>query len=421
MEDGLPVARFLAGIHEADRDRVAAAISRALETGESYHEEYRVRDASGENRWVTARGRCFHSLDGKPVRFPGVVADITEQIEARTRMAASEGALRQSEERRSRAMSAGRVGTFEFYPEENRVVWDPLTVEIFGFDKAENISLADVRAVIEPEDRAAWEADLQAALDPAGPGIHRVELRITRRQDGEMRWVEGRGQTTFEGGRATAMLGTLRDITERRRYEEQLRPLNRELRHRVKNLFGVIQGLILTSAKGAADLAEFVPALRARIDALAAAHLVGVADEQLAPVSLRDILDAVMKPYRGENSSMTADGPDLALPPRLVTPLGLVLHELATNAVKHGAWSVPHGRIAVEWSVSNAGKAPGLELAWQETLPEARAPCDAGGSGFGGRVIDASLTQVRGRIRRDWRADGLVVRLSMPLAQQEAA
>ncbi len=324
-EDGLPVARFLAGIHEADRDRVAAAIARALETGAPYHEDYRVCDASGENRWVTARGRCFRSLDGKPMRFPGVVADITEQIEARTRVAASEAALRQSEERRSRAMSAGRVGTFEFYPEENRVVWDPMTVEIFGFDKGENISLADVRAVIEPEDRAAWEADLQAALDPAGPGVHRVELRITRRQDGEVRWVEGRGQTTFEDGRATAMLGTLRDITERRRYEEQLRLLNRELRHRVKNLFGVIQGLILTSAKGAADLAEFVPALRARIDALAAAHLIGVADEQLAPVSLPDILDAVMKPYRGENSGMTADGPDLALPPRLVTPLGLVL------------------------------------------------------------------------------------------------
>ncbi len=99
----------------------------------------------------------------------------------------------------------------------------------------------------------------------------------------------------------------------------------------------------------------------------------------------------------------------------------LVLHELATNAVKHGAWSVPHGLIAVEWSVSNAGNLPGLELAWQETLPEARAPGDAGGPGFGGRLIDASLTQVRGRIRREWRGDGLLVRLSVPLAQQVAA
>jgi two-component sensor histidine kinase len=217
------------------------------------------------------------------------------------------------------------------------------------------------------------------------------------------------------------MLGTLRDITERRRYEERLRLLNRELRHRVKNLFGVIQGLILSSAKGAADLEAFVPALRARIDALAAAHLVGVADEQMAPVSLRDILDAVLKPYRTEETDMTVDGPDLALPARLVTPLGLVLHELATNAVKHGAWAVPRGRIAVEWSVAEAGPEFVLELAWQETLPDAGAPGDAGGTGFGGRLIDASLVQVRGQIRREWRAHGLRVRLSVPLPQQEQA
>jgi len=421
LEGGVPIERFVAGIDAADRDRVAVAIDRAMATGEPYHEDYRVRDSAGEIRWVTARGRCFQSLDGRPMRFPGVVADISEQVAARERVAASEAALRQSEERRSRAMSAGQVGTFEFYPGEDRVVWDPMTIEIFGFEERDAIGLEDVRAVIHPEDRAGWEADLSAALDPAGPGLHRVELRITRKRDGALRWVEGRGQTTFEDGRAVAMLGTLRDITERRRYEEQLRLLNRELRHRVKNLFGVIQGLILTSAHGATTLADFVPALRARIDALAAAHLVGVAGEQLAPVPLREILERVMAPYRAEASAMTAEGPEIALPPRLVTPLGLVLHELATNAAKHGAWSVPQGRIAVGWSVSGTGGDAALELVWQESMPETGAPGDAGGTGFGGRLIDASLLQVRGEISREWRHEGLRIRLAVPLRHRAEA
>ena len=422
LDSGVPLARFVAGIHEADRDRIAAAIERAVATGAEYQEEYRVRDAEGAIRWVTARGRCLHSLDGTPIRFPGAVADISEQVAARERVAASEAALRQSEERRSRAMRAGQVGTFEYYPGEDRIVWDPMTVEIFGFEPGQDISLDDVRAVIDPQDHAAWEADLAAALDPAGPGRHFVELRITRRRDGAVRWVEGRGETTFAQGRATAMLGTLRDITERRRHEEQLRLLNRELRHRVNNLFSVVQALILTSARGAPDLATFVPALRARIDALAAAHLVGVAEEQFAPVPLREMVEAVMRPHRSGRAELSAAGPDLSLPPRLVTPLGLVLHELATNAVKHGAWSCPDGEVVVTWSVSTATTPPRLELVWQERAPRpgGSGPGGSGGSGFGGRLIDASLHQIRGRIRRTWRPEGLQAEVSVPVEQEQA-
>jgi PAS domain S-box-containing protein len=314
-------------------------------------------------------------------------------------------------------MRAGQVGTFEYYPVEDRVVWDPMTIEIFGFDPGDAMGLDDVRAVIDPEDHAGWQADLAAALDPDGPGSHNVEVRITRRRDGEVRWVEGQGRTSFENGQATAMLGTLRDITERRRYEERLRLLNRELRHRVKNLFGVVQGLIATSARGATEVDGFVETLRARIDALAAAHLVGVADEQLAPVPLREILDAVTGPYRAE-APTSVEGPDIALPPRLVTPIGLVLHELATNAVKHGAWSIAGGRVAVTWSVAEDGGASRLHLHWHEAAPIPRRPDEPGPNGFGGRLIDASVRQAQGTVRREWRAEGLVVHVSVPLRQQ---
>jgi two-component sensor histidine kinase len=145
------------------------------------------------------------------------------------------------------------------------------------------------------------------------------------------------------------------------------------------------------------------------------------------------MVEAVMRPHRSGVAELAAEGPHLSLPPRLVTPLGLVLHELATNAVKHGAWSCPGGEVTVTWSVSTATTPPCLELVWQERAPRPDGPPDgplqggpvegapvqgdSGGSGFGGRLIDASLHQVRGRIRRAWRAEGLRAEVSVPLEQ----
>lgn len=419
IEHGVGLERFVAGIHGADQERVRTAIAEAVVSGGDYHQDYRVRDADGRLRWVTARGRCFRDCDGTSMRFPGVVADVTELVEAREKVVASEAALRTSEDRRRRAMEAGQVGTFEFYPEEARAVWDPMTVEIFGFDPGEDVALEHIRSLIHPDDRPGWEAELAAALDPAGSGFHRLEMRIRRTNDGQTRWIEARGRTTFEDGRPTLMLGTIRDVTERRRYEEQLDLSNRELRHRVKNLFAVVQGLILTSARGETDVPRFVEKLRARVDALAAAHIVGIADEQLTSVPLRELIEAVLRPYERDDSAVAITGPDISLPQRFVTPLGLVMHELATNAAKHGVWSTGEGRLDISWETVEKADRVVLEVTWSETSAALGAPVARREPGFGSRLIEGSLRQINGHVERSWLPQGLQVRLSAPISLRE--
>ncbi|MGF1553847.1 MAG: PAS domain-containing protein [Paracoccaceae bacterium] len=425
--DGPDVAAFLDAIHGDDRARVRAAIERAVATGEDFREEYRVPDAEGRQARVVARGRCFYDEAGRPTRFPGVLVDVTETVEALARLETVEAARATSEERHRRATAAGRVGTFEYYPRERRADWDAMTVAIFGFPAGEAVPLEAIADVVHPDDRPAWEAELAASLDPDGDGVHRVEIRVVRPSDGATRWIAAEGRTSFETvddpGTATRreaalMLGTIRDVTERRDYEERLRLLNRELNHRVKNLFGVVQSLVLTSAGGARDVAEFSAKLRGRLAALAAAHLVGIADEQLAPVPLRRVVEAVLDPY--DTGAVRLDGEAVTLMPRMATPIGLVLHELATNAAKHGALSHADGLLSLSWRVTRFEESDRLDLTWTERRPTPIAPIPIAmpgkaKRGFGTRLVAASVAQLGGEMEGTWHDCGLTLRIWFPL------
>jgi PAS domain S-box-containing protein len=418
----LPVSAFVDGILPKHRTRVRAAIAEAVAAGADFHEEYQVRNRDGGVRWVTARGRCHHDAAGRPTRFPGVVVDITEQVEARERLESSAAELRRSEERRRRAMAAGRVGTYEYYPQEERAVWDAMTLSIFGFEGDGPIALDRIAATIHPDDRPLWEADLAQALHPQGEGRHAIEMRITRASDGSVRWLQGKGQTTFEQGIPVLILGTVRDITERKRFEEKLRRLNRELNHRVKNLFAVTRGMIRLAARDEPEHAAFANRLGARVDALAAAQLTSMDAEGLEPVPLADMLDAVLRPFAVDHPGrIVSEGPALLVPRRLVTPLSLVLHELATNAFKHGAFARPGGALRIGWDVAQDDGGCRLDIDWREAGVGANDQAAVGGSDaaagltFGRRIIEASVRQMNATQETTWTGDGLVVRLHIPL------
>lgn len=421
---GSPLERFVSAIHEADRARVTQAIEAALRSGEIFNQDYRVRSLEGEERWITARGRCFYGLDGQPVRFPGVVYDITPQMEMVQRLKASQAALHDSETRRRLAMEAGGVGTFDFFPQESRAVWDETVMALFGFTGEPNVPLDRIAESIHPDDRPAWQAQVGASLNPDGGGEHRVEMRVKNPATGSWRWVEARGRTQFEDGRATRMLGTVRDVTGRRQQEDELRLLNRELNHRVKNIFAVIQSLVRMSAGEADSREDLQASLLGRIDALAAAHLVGLQEEEARPLPLTQLLETVLAPYRQTAAAKQLAGEDLDLPRYLAAPLALVLHELATNAVKHGAWAYPDGRLLITWRVhaDAAEQAALLTIRWEERAPEPVQPGDpAAPEGFGSRLIRACLLQLDGDIDQIWQDFGLTTEIRVPLAADPVA
>ena len=188
--------------------------------------------------------------------------------------------------------------------------------------------------------------------------------------------------------------------------------LARELNHRVKNLFAVVLAIVKMSGRDDPQAKPTVDRIADRIHALLIAHEVTQGSSAHASARLVDLVETVLKPYRSDENAGTVSGPEVSLPERSVVPLGLVLHELTTNAVKYGAWSRPGGQLDVTWW-DGAGR---LTLDWAETHSgPGTAPPQR--SGFGSTLLEGSVRQLGGSVRREFQADGLRVRIELPLPE----
>ncbi|GAB5374538.1 MAG: hypothetical protein AcusKO_10000 [Acuticoccus sp.] len=212
--------------------------------------------------------------------------------------------------------------------------------------------------------------------------------------------------------RGTLLLQVDHDITDKMELAERQRTMSRELNHRVKNLFAVIRALTKLTARGQRDIATLVDNLDRRISALAAAHIVSLGHETVDGAPLDEILHAVLSAYPPTPAALSLDGPTLRLSQERVTPMGLILNELATNALKHGAWSTTGGHIAVRWRVREAEGGFLLAIRWTETAPGFAAP-DTSASGFGTQLIDLSVRQLGATMRHSWGAEGLDLMLTL--------
>jgi PAS domain S-box-containing protein len=172
-----------------------------------------------------AVGRWFE-LDAFRVGAPEEhrVGVLFTDITARKR---SEDGLRESEERLRLAKAAAGIGIHDFNPPTGVIGWDQLTREIWGIGEEEPVTYEVWLGGIHPEDREAAEAAVQRALEPDGSGVYFAEYRVTSRSDGITRWVQVTGQTTFSGGVPVRLVGTVQDVTARRRAEEALMEADR--------------------------------------------------------------------------------------------------------------------------------------------------------------------------------------------------
>jgi PAS domain S-box-containing protein len=212
-----------------------------------------------------------------------------------------------------------------------------------------------------------------------------------------------------------------RDITDRRRAEEQQKLLIREMRHRVKNLLALASGVVALSARSTRTSGDMVKMVQERLAALASAQDLTLPEfanggERADRVTtLHALVRTVMAPYaepeHKPQERVVVDGPDVPIRGEAVTSFALLLHELSTNATKYGALSSPTGHVDI--SCSRVGDE--LLLTWRE---RGGPPLDgpAASEGFGSLLARRTVTgQFGGRICYDWQADGLVVHLALPL------
>ena len=220
------------------------------------------------------------------------------------------------------------------------------------------------------------------------------------------RWFEVLAYRTDPGRFAAVFL----NVTDRKRAEARQALLTREIEHRAKNALAVVQSVLRLTR--AADLPAYVRAVEGRVSALSRAQSL-LANDHSEGAELRTLLAGELAPFLA-GQRVELHGPPVLLPAVAAQPVAMAVHELATNAVKHGALSVPGGRLAVRWEVS-AGPPPRLQLRWAE----AGGPAVAGPPprrGFGSRVLDGTVRgQLGGTVALDWEATGLVCRLEVPL------
>lgn len=186
--------------------------------------------------------------------------------------------------------------------------------------------------------------------------------------------------------------------------------LARELSHRVKNLFAVILALIRMSARGDAAAKPVTDKIAERVTALLRAQELTQGTGAVRQADLGKLVETVLAPYRSGESHSEAGGAPVKLAEQQTTPLGMILHELVTNCVKYGAWSQPGGKLVVNWQEAERSVA----LQWREHCPKGLAePGPA--KGFGSTLLEGSMRQLSGELTRTWHADGIEVRIVVPL------
>lgn len=196
--------------------------------------------------------------------------------------------------------------------------------------------------------------------------------------------------------------------------------LARELSHRVKNLFSIVQSIIGATARQETDLPVAAAKIRERVHALSQAHSLTSSMDMQQQTSLAELIHKIVAAQANGISTLTADGPAVHVTAQHVTPLGMILHELTTNAVKYGAWSGDGGHIDISWTTEPVENGQLLKLDWRENHANATNRCSLGADGFGSRMINLSLSQLLGSSKRDWKPEGLHVTIELPLDREGA-
>jgi two-component sensor histidine kinase len=215
---------------------------------------------------------------------------------------------------------------------------------------------------------------------------------------------------------ATLLLG-IEDVTNGRRKERERELLLGELQHRVKNLLALVQALARQTEAAGRTGEAYRDAFLGRLETLVRAHELAFA-AHAATADLGELVGRILAPHAADPATiMIETGPRLSLTREQVTPVCLILHELATNAVKHGALSAPGGRVRVGWQNSQDAAGGGgrrLRLRWTEQGgPEARPPT---GQGFGTRLIDFATThELHGRAELTFTPEGLQAEIAFPV------
>jgi PAS domain S-box-containing protein len=380
-------------IHPDDRARVIEDMRAGIDGSGPFQSEFRVYRTDGVQVWFALQGGVIRRPDGRPFRAVGVVQDITERKE-------TENALREALKRSTEILESINDAFFAIDAEmrftyvNHRALqtWRRRSEDLIGFKLLDVFPQARGTEV-EATYRTALEKRETLRLETISPVVHR--------------WMAFSIYPAAGGGLSVYF----RDITEQKDAEDRLKLLAAEVDHRSKNMLAMVQ-VLLRHTRGS-TVSEYRRAAVGRIGALARAHTL-LSSSRWQSADLTRLIEDELGPFlRGDSNRVRLEGPPVALTSGAAQSLALAIHELATNAAKYGALSVPGGQVAIDWRWIGVD---GLLLSWKETGgPSVEKPTRRG---FGSEVIEKSVReQLKGQVSSDWQADGLRCVLMLPSSQ----
>lgn len=391
------VGRTVSEVIPASAGELAALYGEVFATRRPKNVEIRVQD-----RWHEARVR---PLDAE--RFAVTFADVTERRQAEMR-------IREIERRRRLAIETGDVGIFDLDLVTDELIWDDRVRTAFGLAPGRPTSREATLAAIHPDDRREFDARFARALGETHD--FDMQFRTIGIDDGLTRWVSAKGQVIAEKERPIRFIGALRDVSDRVAADERRALLSFELAHRLKNTLAVVSSIVTQTLRSATGIPAARQALTSRIQALSKAHdLLLSGHHDAAPVGA---IVAAALAVHDEERRVALKGPEILIDSKASLTLSLIAHELATNAGKYGALSIPGGHVAVEWRIdaSGAGGRPLLVIEWREHGgPPVAAPVRGS---FGTRLIEMGLSTSPGsEARITYAPEGLSCRIAAPMAE----
>jgi PAS domain S-box-containing protein len=372
---------WAAAVHPDDAEPTLRAWKAAVAQGGPYTFEHRVRRHDGAWRDFAVRAVAVLEPDGSIREWIGVHTDITERKRAEERLREGEA--------RFRAMADSAPAPVWMTSAEGGITFaNEAFAEFAGLDAQDLLGDAWI-GMIHPEDVATVGARRAAARGaPEGPRPWSFEARF-RCGDGTYRWMVANARPQIDArGQFQGYIGMAMDMTETKAAEARQRLLINELNHRVKNTLASIQSIVRQTLRADEATARVRERLIERLLAMSAAHDVQTR-ESWEGAALDEIVRQGVAPFVDDRDPgrVSIAGPSLRVGASTALSLALAVHELATNAAKYGALSIPAGKVVIAWDQVGDN---GAVLTWAERDGPPVAPPDR--KGFGTRLLDRGLS-----------------------------
>ncbi len=402
IKDRVPTAED-AMIHPADMLRLRELHKKIIDGQDSYDIEYRTL-WDNSTHWIAARGSVLERTAKGPTKLIGVVWDITAQKDA-------ESARLTEASRLAAIFAASQDALYAVSLDGHIETWNPAAETLFGYTASE---ICGRHISILVDEKHLQEQDFNLASVTAGQTIGPLDT-IRMRKDGRpFNASISVGPMRAPDGTVIGMSAAVHDISDRKEWEARQILMSRELSHRVKNSFAVLQSILRSTLKVARNPEHFAESFSGRLHSLAAAQDILSANDwrgaELGALATKQLAFYL----EGAPGQIIISGPPVNLPADYAAPFGLILNELATNAVKYGALSIEGGTVEFMWRIEAAPyQRRRLIATWTEKGgPDASLH---GPDGFGTTLIEKSLASAK--VTRTFKPEGFSCQIQADLKE----